>query len=72
MLHVPSYAGPITGGVLRGERARFQLFGDTVNTCSSIAKGGEKDRIHISKETADLIKAAGWCVRTDLVEDPPA
>ena len=22
----------VTGGVLRGERARFQLFGDTVNT----------------------------------------
>ena len=25
------HSGPVTGGVLRGERARFQLFGDTVS-----------------------------------------
>jgi hypothetical protein len=25
-------SGPITGGILRGERNRFQLFGDTINT----------------------------------------
>ena len=26
------HSGPVTAGVLRGEKARFQLFGDTMNT----------------------------------------
>ena len=26
------HSGKVTAGVLRGERARFQLFGETVNT----------------------------------------
>jgi len=30
------HSGPVTAGVLRGDRARFQLFGDTVNTCARI------------------------------------
>ncbi|CAB9505993.1 Receptor-type guanylate cyclase gcy [Seminavis robusta] len=53
------HSGPITAGVLRGERARFQLFGDTVIACRAIESNGGKDRIHISKETAELIKAGG-------------
>lgn len=28
------HSGPVTGGVLIGVRARFQLFGDTVNTAA--------------------------------------
>ena len=26
------HSGPVTAGVLRGDRARFQLFGDSMNT----------------------------------------
>jgi class 3 adenylate cyclase len=31
------HSGPVTAGVLRGDRARFQLFGDTVNTGKTMA-----------------------------------
>jgi len=46
-------------GVLRGDRARFQLFGDTVNTAARMESTGARNKIHISKETADLIIRSG-------------
>ena len=83
--------------MLRGERARFQLFGDTINTTvrvilsrqeypypndwsiltliffyqARIESTGRRNRIHMSKETADLLTAAGkshWVkARQDIV-----
>lgn len=64
-------SGPVTAGVLRGERARLQLFGDTVNTTARIETTGLRDRIHVSAMTANLLKAAGhedWLVpREEIV-----
>ncbi|GKZ00220.1 hypothetical protein MPSEU_000974900 [Mayamaea pseudoterrestris] len=52
-------SGPVTAGVLRGEKARFQLFGDTVNTTARIETTGAGSRIHVSLDTADIITSAG-------------
>jgi Adenylate and Guanylate cyclase catalytic domain len=53
------HSGPVTAGVLRGDRARFQLFGDTVNTASRMESTGIQDRVHVSSTTAELLIDAG-------------
>jgi len=58
-LRVGIHSGQVTAGVLRGERSRFQLFGDTMNTASRMESGGEKGRIQLSQTTADLLMEAG-------------
>lgn len=49
----------MTAGVLRGEKSRFQLFGNTVNTAAKMEHTGQPNKIQISGETADLITEAG-------------
>jgi class 3 adenylate cyclase len=71
-LRIGLHSGPVTAGVLRGEKCRFQLFGDTVNTASRMESTGEKNRIQLSSATAEIIRRAGkghWLLpREDLVE----
>ena len=53
------HSGPVTAGVLRGDKSRFQLFGDTVNTASRMESTGERNRVHLSYETAHLLIEGG-------------
>jgi class 3 adenylate cyclase len=58
-LRVGLHSGPVTAGVLRGDRARFQLFGDTMNTTARVETSGMANKIHISHETAELLQMSG-------------
>jgi hypothetical protein len=58
-LRIGMHSGPVTGGFLKGKGARFQLFGDTMNTTALVEASGEPGRIHISEETATLLRKAG-------------
>jgi class 3 adenylate cyclase len=48
-MRVGIHSGPVTAGVLRGSKGRFQLFGDTMNTASRMESNGVRGRIHVSQ-----------------------
>jgi class 3 adenylate cyclase len=57
-IRIGLHSGPITGGILRGERSRFQLFGDTINTAARMESHSIRGRVQISEPTAQLLLAA--------------
>jgi class 3 adenylate cyclase len=65
------HSGPVTAGVLRGDKSRFQLFGATVNTAARVEATGMRNLVHISSDTAQLLMEGGkehWVKkRADIV-----
>eukprot|EP00980_Cylindrotheca_fusiformis_P012967 scaffold3236_cov66-Cylindrotheca_fusiformis.AAC.33 len=59
-LRIGVHSGQVTAGVLRGERSRFQLFGDTMNTAARMESSGCRNRVQLSQTTADLLSKAGY------------
>lgn len=67
-MRIGLHSGPVTAGVLRGDRARFQLFGDTANTAARMEQLGQAGKIQVSSETAELLDQAGksdWVVKRE-------
>jgi class 3 adenylate cyclase len=66
------HSGPVTAGVLRGQKSRFQLFGDTVNTAARMESTGVANKIQCSKVTANVLNDVGkgnWLTpREDCIE----
>ncbi len=58
-LRIGLHSGPVTAGVLRGEKSRFQLFGETMNTARRMESAGDAGKIQVSEVTASLLEDGG-------------
>jgi class 3 adenylate cyclase len=58
-IRIGIHSGQVTAGVLRGDRSRLQLFGDTMNTAARMESTGESGKIQMSRDAAEKVIQAG-------------
>ena len=59
--HVPAmrigiHSGPLVAGVIGKRKFIYDLWGDAVNTAARMESHGIPNMIHVSSDTADIIK----------------
>ena len=59
-IRVGMHSGSVTAGVLRGEKSRFQMFGDTVNVAARMESTGVPGRIQASEDCANELIERGF------------
>jgi class 3 adenylate cyclase len=69
-MRVGLHSGSTTAGVMRGDKGRFQLFGDTVNTAARMESTGVKGHVHVSQATADELIQRGKRTWLTARKDP--
>ena len=67
-IRIGFHCGKVTAGVLRGDKCRFQLFGNTVNVAARFEQNGVPGMIQVSEEIKYELINAG--VETWLMERP--
>jgi guanylate cyclase len=60
-------SGPVVAGVIGKSKFHYDVWGDTVNVAGRMESHGIVDRIHISKNTYDLVKDEFECVAQGTV-----
>ena len=68
-LRIGINSGSVTACVLRGDKGRFQLFGDCMNVASRMESTGQCGRIQISESTKNELVAHGKSAWTTPRED---
>ena len=57
-MRIGVHSGPIVAGVIGIRKFTYDLWGDTVNVASRMESTGQPGRVHISANTAELVKHA--------------
>lgn len=63
-MRVGMHSGSVVAGVIRADKSRFQLFGDTVNMAARMEGTGEPGRVQVSEASFELLREANTHVLT--------